>query len=177
MPRNQAAKQPEQRASSRPARSTRNDVDVDASHVKQPAPRDMKSTGPALESLDPPEIVVTDRPIDKSKAGMLAFMEEELVVQVHETTDVTDDPVPCVTNDGVNQFFIRGQEQTVKRKFVEVLARAKKTTYTQQLAKDSAGNDFYRNVPHTVPRYPFTVMHDPNPRGAAWLKALRAEGN
>lgn len=181
MPRNQAvaAKEaPEQtQARNRPTRSTRNDVEVDGAHVSKQKPRDLKSTGPAREALEPSEVVVADERALGDKAAMLAFMEEELTVVVHETTDVTDDPIPQVTNDGVNQFFIRGKEQKVKRKFVEVLARAKKTTYTQQLAKDSAGNEFYRNVPHTVPRYPFTVMHDPNPRGRAWLQALREQPN
>lgn len=172
MPRVQQAKQ---QTKAQPVRSRRNDVDVDESHVKQSGPRNLKSTGPAREALDPGEIAVADRPVDEQKLKMLVFMEEELVVMVHETTDPTDDPLPQVTNDGINQFFIRGKEQTVKRKFVEILARAKKTAYTQELSKDAAGNEFYRNIPRTVPRYPFTVLSDPNPEGAAWLKAIRAE--
>lgn len=152
------------------------DVHKDNLQVGQDRPRTMKSTGPAAQSLEPPLVEAVERPLTNDKAENLRFMEDILTVQVHDSTDPTDEPFPCVWNGGVSQYFIRGKEQQVKRKFVEVLARAKKTTYSQELFKDGAGNDTYRQIPHTAPRWPFSVLHDPHPRGRDWLKAVLSEG-
>lgn len=169
MPRNTAAKKTQS------VRSTRQFVEADE-HVKQERPRVMKSTGPARESLEARHIEVVDKPVSKDKLDALAFMEEVITVMVHESNDENDEQLVQVVNDGRSQFFQRGKEQDVKRKFVEVLARAKKTRYSQELVKDANGADTYKQVPHTVLRYSFSVMSDPNPKGRAWLKALLAEG-
>lgn len=156
--------------------STGQFLETEEQTVGQDRPRTMKSTGPAKKSLEPATIEVVDKPLDTEKADMLRFMEEELIVVVHQTTDPAEAPMPQIINDGRSQFFIRGEEQKVKRKFVEVLARAKRTTYTQVKTKDAEGNEFYKNIPHTALRYPFAVIQDPNPRGRDWLKAILAEG-
>lgn len=143
--------------------------------VGQDRPREMKSTGPAKESLESSSIEGVDRPVSKEKLAMLAFMEEVLIVMVHDTTNERDIPVPPVWNDGRAQYFIRGVEQKVKRKFIEVLARAKKTSFTQEMYKDAMGNDGYRQIPHTALAYPFSVLHDPHPRGKDWLKSILSE--
>jgi hypothetical protein len=152
------------------------DVHEDTQQIGQDRPRVMKTTGPAKDSLEPSVIEAVPNPLTKNKADILKFMEDVLTVQVHDSTDPNDDPYPCVWNGGISQYFIRGKEQQVKRKFVEVLARAKRTTYTQELFKDGAGNDTYRQIPHTAPRWPFSVLVDPHPRGRDWLKQVLAEG-
>ena len=144
--------------------------------VGQDVPREMKSTGPARESLDPPVIQPVGKVVSKQKLEMLKFMEDVLTIIVHDSTNPMDDPIPMVWNDGRSQAFIRGQEQQVKRKYVEVLARARKTTYTQEKYLDGVGNEAYRNIPHTAPRFPFSVLADPDPRGRDWLKNISAEG-
>lgn len=155
--------------------SIRKTFETDEQQIGQDNPRRLKSVGPASEALEEAHFDVVDRPVNKDKLDMIAFMEEELVVRVADTTDPTMMPIPCVINDGVRQYFIRGQEQTVKRKFVEVLARCKITKFTQQLEKDGNGNDTYVNYPHTVLMCDFSVLHDPNPKGPAWLKNLLQE--
>lgn len=158
--------------SKQPIRSTRQFVEAEE-HVAQERPRNMRSSGPARKSLESRHIEVVDKPVSKEKLENLAFMEEEITVLIHETTDKNDDPLPHVQNDGRGHYFIRGQEQRVKRKYVEVLARAKRTTYTQELVEHPEKH--YKNIPHTALRFPFTVTEDSNPRGRAWLKALLAE--
>lgn len=148
----------------------------DVTQVGQDNPRVMKSTGPAEESLEPQEIEVVPGPINKDKADMLAFMEEPLEIFVHESTDPNAEPIVYVGVNGRTQYFVRGQVQTVKRKFVEKLARCKVTRYSQQYIKDGNGADAIKNIPHTSLAYPFSVVHDPNPRGAAWLRKVLAEG-
>ena len=134
----------------------------------------MSSTGKAR--IEPSVIEKVDHQPSNEKLSNLAFAEEEMVIVVHDSVDVNDDPIPYVINGGRRQAFIRGQEQSVRRKYVEILARMKRTRYTQEKYKDSQGIDSIRNIPHTALVYPFTVVSDPNPNGRAWLKAILAEG-
>ena len=154
----------------------RNRFESEDHTIGQDVPRVMKSTGPARDSLEPAYIQPVDRPISKAKMEMLAFMEEEIQVMVHDTTDDQAVPIPCFYNDGIPQHFIRGKSQTVKRKFVEIIARCKKTGFTQVLEQDCTGADTYVNYPHTALVYPFSVVTDPHPKGADWLAAILNEG-
>jgi hypothetical protein len=157
-------------------RLARKEFDAAAEKVGQDRKRDMKSTGPAKSALEPATVEVVDRPIDKEWADAMAFNEETIKVMVHETTDPVAVSIPDFYNGGIPQRFIRGQEQLVKRKFVEQLARCRKTTFSQEKVRDNNGDEFYRNVPHTALAYPFSVVEDPNPRGRDWLKNILAEG-
>lgn len=143
--------------------------------IGQDRPRAMSSTGPAKTSLEAAHIEVVDRPVNKDWAEQMAFNEEAIEIMVHESTDKNAEIVVEVFNGGVPQRFIRGQKQMVKRKFVEVLARAKETRYSQEKVRDDDGNESYRNVPHTALRYPFSVISDANPRGRDWLTSVLAE--
>jgi hypothetical protein len=147
---------------------------VDASeHIEDGKPRDLKSTGPAREALDPPQIEVVER-VRQDKLEVLKFMEEPVTVLVAESTNPHDTPVIEVWNGGRKEFFLRGQEKVVRRKFVEVLARMKKTVYSQRLEKDANGVEFYRNIPHTASQHPFAVIED-TPKGREWLKGIMKE--
>ena len=145
--------------------------------IGQDNPRLMRSHGPARDALDPPLIEPVEEPIDEEKLERLAFNEQELVVIVHESTDPNADPWPLVCNDGIRQYFPRGVEIKAKRKMVEVLARAKHTTYGQRLVKDDMGNDAYEEIPRTALKFPFSVVQDPaGQQGKSWLKAILAQG-
>lgn len=137
--------------------------------------RILKSTGNAREALQSAgEIEAPPDVIDQDWADTMAFNEELVKVIVLESTEKFAEQIVEVGVNGVMQRFIRGEEQTVKRKYLEQLARAKMTTYTQQKIKDGEDNESYRNVPHTALRYPFTVTEDQNPRGADWLRMVKA---
>lgn len=138
----------------------------------------MPATGKVLIP-DDPEILTTEA---MAAAGandylaQLAFMEEKVMVTVHESTNKNDDPMPMVAVNGVNQYFVRGQNQLVKRKFVEVLARAKPEAVMTDVQVQGLGaepiNRVLRNRAH---KFPFSVIEDRNPRGGAWLSALLRE--
>jgi hypothetical protein len=148
-------------------------LESSAFKVGQDRPRDMPTDGEAR--LGARVVEVVDGPNWEDKAATLAFMEEEVEVMVHETTEENAPFLVQFWCNGKSQFFIRGQSQKCKRKFLEVIARAKHTSYRQQHYKDENGNDAIRNIPMTALRYPFTVAHDPNPKGAAWLRKVLAE--
>lgn len=158
----------------RPVRSTRQFMEAAEQQVGQDRPRTMKSRGPARKSLEPVHIERVDGPVSKDKLAMLAFMEEPVKVMVHDTTDPTVMPIPQVRNGEASQFFIRGQEQVVKRKFVEILARAKKTTRGNEKFVDGNGDDSYRYPAHSALLYPFSVIED-SQKGKDWLRKILAE--
>jgi hypothetical protein len=156
-------------------RLARKEFDAAAEKVGQDKPRILKSTGPARKALEPATVEVVDRPIDKEWADAMAFNEEQIKIVVHETTDATVVSIPDFYVNGIPQRFIRGQEIVVKRKFVQLLARCRKTTFSQEKVRNGNGDEEYRNVPHTALAYPFSVLEDPNPRGRDWLKNIQAE--
>lgn len=139
----------------------------------QDRPRDMPVDGPAR--LEPAEIEVVDGPNWKDRAEELAFMDEKVTVMVHETEDPNASVVVPTFVNGRSQYFIRGREALVKRKYVEALARAKETRYRQEYYKDANGNDAVRSIPVTALKYPFSVVEDRSTMGRAWLKKVLAE--
>lgn len=154
---------------------TRTAIEAAELDLEKQAPRDMPTDGEAR--LDPPRIEVPDGPVlDKTHTEMLAFMEERCIVNIADSNDPrAENPVPLGVN-GRMVYVLRNQDTIVARKYVECLARAKKTTYRQEHYKDGNGDDAIRNMPHTALQYPFTVIRDDNPKGGAWLRKVLAEG-
>lgn len=120
------------------------------------------------------EIVIADGPQLDEYAAELAFMEELVDVLVHESTDENAEPIVDVYCNGTPQRFIRGVQQKVKRKYVEILANARQTSIKTKTHQDNE-TVYNRIDKHTALRYPFS-MQDSNPRGQAWLKKILATG-
>lgn len=146
----------------------------DVTQVGQDNPRDMPSSGPA--KLEPALIEPVPGPKIKEKIEAAAFDADPVTIVVHESTNQNDDTVVETWVNGRAQRFIRGEHITVKRMFVEKLARSKKTTFRQEKYVDQAGFDSYRHIPTTALMYPFSLIADPNPKGGqAWLQKVLAE--
>ncbi len=146
--------------------------------IGQDHPRGMSSTGPASEALEPAYIEPVERPIDQAKLDELIFMEDMLTVYVHEDPNPQADPYPFVGNGGDRNtvYLRRGEHQQIRRKYVEVLARSKITTFKQQKTVDDMGNDKYIHLPRTTLRIPFSVTQDPaGEKGRLWLQGVLAE--
>ena len=103
-----------------------------------------------------------------------AFMNELVTVMVHSTTDENQPNHVVVNCNGMNQPLIRGVPTTVKRKYVEILARMKETKYTQVTRNASAPDQIDMVARHGL-SYPFDLVEDKNPRGRAWLQNVLAE--
>ncbi len=118
-------------------------------------------------------VIVGADGLDDGYASQLAFMEEVVEVMVHESTDPNAEPIVHVAVNGMNQFFPRGEAVACKRKYLEVLARAKETSISTQTV--NTDRDVINRInQHTALRYPFSVIRDSNPKGAAWLKSVLA---
>ena len=154
-------------------RNYQHEVHSGLEEIVEQHPRTLSSVGDAREALDPPMIDIVDGPDAMGKVEELKFMEDILLVRVHPTGNQNDDPVPCVTVNGVRQFFVRGRDQEVRRKFVGAMALAKQTTFTQQLMTDAKGVQSYEHYPHSAPLIQFSVLHDPaGVKGSDWLRKL-----
>lgn len=102
------------------------------------------------------------------------FMEEQVMVRVSESTDPTATRIVPTWCNGVPQYFIRGEYVIAKRKFVEVLARAKPFSVSTPEYTDGEGNRATRIKTTTGNLYPFE-MQDRNPMGQHWLRRILQE--
>lgn len=105
---------------------------------------------------------------------LAAFMNEVLTIMVAPSTE--DGSLEIITPqvNGMNQPIIRGRETNVKRKYVEALARGRTTKYEQKIMDPNRPENIHM-AEKTALTYPFSVLHDPNPKGRAWLKAILAQ--
>lgn len=110
----------------------------------------------------------------RQMAANEAFMNEMVTVMIHSTTDENQAPHVIVNCNGVNQPIMRGTPTTIKRKYVEILARMKETKYTQVTRNPSAPDQIDMVARHGL-AYPFDLVEDSNPKGRAWLQNVLAE--
>lgn len=125
---------------------------------------------------EPPAIEIIDRVVPTDVLEIEKFMQEPVTVMIADSNDENDTELVQVSVNGNRQFFQRGRPQEVKRYFVERLARAKRTSYTQNL-DERQGEGMNNMVPRHALRYPFTVIEDKNPKGGEWLRGILAERN
>jgi len=126
-------------------------------------------------SDDAPEIETVSESKDFSAlVASEAFMNELVTVMVHSTTDENQPPQVIVNCNGMNQPIMRGYPTTIKRKYVEILARMKETKYTQRTLNPAAPDQIDMVARHGL-SYPFDLVEDKNPRGRAWLNNVLAE--
>ena len=64
----------------------------------------------------------------------------------------------------------------IKRKYVEVMARSMPVDITTQ-SGESPGDElvFNKVQRHQTANFSFSILHDPSPKGAAWLAKVRRE--
>jgi len=108
-------------------------------------------------------------------ASLEKFMQEPVEVFLYEPYEEGQEHVVQLAVNGINQFVIRGVPQTIKRKYVEVLARARRVNVTAHGYKDGMGEAKNTVRINSGLQYPFQVVDDPNPKGPAWLKQILAE--
>ena len=106
-------------------------------------------------------------------AELETFMDQVLTIYIHPSSNKEDNPVLVPSVNGKTQPVIRGQNSLVKRKYVEVLARNRHTGYEQII--DPLDHSKYVMKPCMVVKDPFTVRHDPHPRGSDWLYNILME--
>lgn len=158
--------------------------------IKSQGQKTRSRSDDALEIDDPqhrePEIVRADPSIaDVDYQAELAFMEEPVTIRLEPSTDKNAANVfACWVNGRGGEMLIDdrwvtvtylpvGVEIVTKRKYLEVIVRAKIDTVQTDVI-ESPGQDPENRVKRfTSPVHSFSVIEDRNPRGAAWLTDLR----
>lgn len=115
-----------------------------------------------------------DDPALKQYFANTEFMEERVLVRVAPSSNQDDPKIVEVWNNGTPQRMIRGEWTIVRRKYVEVMARAKPFGVTTPEYTDANGDRATRIDTHNGTMYPFE-MRDRNPIGQAWLARVMAE--
>lgn len=120
------------------------------------------------------EIETIDRIVPNSTLELEKFMQEPVTIVVHSSNSENDVELVPVSVNGVQVFIQRDQPTILKRCYVERLARAKPTSYSQNL-DERLGEAMNNMKPRHSLKYPFAVVEDKNPKGRAWLQAILAE--
>ena len=122
----------------------------------------------------PIEVMSDSERISNEYAERRAFMNQILTIVVHPSNEPGSYTVITPSVNGVSQPIIRGIESKVKRKYVEVLARTRTTGYTPFTPNPNKPENI-QMTPTEVVTYPFAVIHDPHPKGRAWLDAIQRQ--
>lgn len=111
----------------------------------------------------------------KKLAREAAFMEEFITIMVHPQAGDNAATHVTLNVNGVNQPVFFGHPVTIRRKYVEVLARMKETSYSQQAANFMNPEISNALIPRSSLVHPFSVVEDKNPKGGAWLAHILSE--
>ena len=112
-----------------------------------------------------------DDPNFIKKAEIEKFMAEDVKVEVAQSADEHAGIGFCIEVNGRKEFFVQGEQKTVKRYFVEGLARAKRTGYRPIKKREDDGDNQYDYMPTTGLRYNFVVVNDTQ-KGREWLTGV-----
>lgn len=143
--------------------------------IGQPQEFIMSSTGDIDRDDYRDKIDVVDTPVESDRFQELAFMEEFVVVEILKGGNPkNEEQFVQVGNNGVNQFIERGVPTKVRRKFVEVLARAKRDDVQTPEFVNSQGQRDTKIQKVSALLHNFVVRKDSD-RGHAWLAGVLAE--
>ena len=128
----------------------------------------------AIEERDD-EIILTDgEQFDRDYAAALAFTEEPVTIVLSRSSEKFAPAILDFHVNGKTVWLPVGRPVTVKRKYVEVIARAQPYDVRTSIVKheDREENKVER---HTINKYPFSVIRDDNPKGHEWLAQVMRE--
>lgn len=115
------------------------------------------------------DVVSEHKLCDSEKMDMLKFMNEKVTVRVATSTDQNAEQIFEITINGKTEVFVRGEQKTVRRCFVDRMCMLKQTSFDCKLIEKD-GERQYVYPQTTGLRYDFGMVRDDNPLGASWLK-------
>tara|TARA_R110000803_G_scaffold5230_6_gene17357 strand:+ start:9634 stop:10296 length:663 start_codon:yes stop_codon:yes gene_type:complete len=122
---------------------------------------DVETVRPGLSSVDTMEF--------KTKAEQTLFDLEKIEIMVMPSASTYPDHTFFVGVNGRQLLIVRGQKQWLPRNYVEVLLRAKISSYANVERRNNQ-NELEVVYPETKShRYPLQILNDRNPLGAKWL--------
>jgi len=151
-------------------------IETENQQIGQAQSHVIPTTGDLDRSDFASEFTTVDTPMQSDHVKELLFMEELVCIEIPKGRDAkNEEQFIDVGNNGVRQFIERGKAQWVKRKFVEVLARAKREEITTPEFTDATGARATRIDRTPALIHNFMLIEDKNPNGRAWLSRILAE--
>ena len=122
---------------------------------------DVEILRPGLRSIDNAEF--------QDKASQMAFDNEQVKIMVMPSSSTYPDHTFSVGVNGIQRLIVRGKAQWLPRRYVEVLLRAKVSTYAN-IEQRNSRNELEVVYPETKShRYPLQILEDKSPLGIKWL--------
>jgi len=128
--------------------------------------------GSVLVHEGEPIVLAESSDATKDYLKELSFMEDVMTIRLEKTGEKNAPKWHQFSVNGVTEWVQPGMPWKLKRKYVEVIARAVPwdiQTETGSPQDEHPKNNLVRN-PRS--RFPFSVIHDPSPRGAEWLTKI-----
>ena len=126
---------------------------------------DVETVRPGITSIDSMEFI--------EKAEQMAFDNENIEIMVMPSASTYPDHTFFVGVNGIQRLIVRGQKQWLPRRYVEVLLRAKVSTYGNFETRNVTTNELEVKNPETKShRYPLQILTDKNPLGPKWLNRV-----
>ena len=100
------------------------------------------------------------------------FMHEIVSVQMMPQNNENDHKFAEITVNGQYRCLMMGEQYDIPRTHLAVLANAKSMRVEQEKLVNPDGSIGFREKAVLRQMYPFTVAHDPNPKGGVWLMKL-----
>lgn len=119
---------------------------------------------------------VEESGLPTSQADKLAFAEEPIVIRLEPSSERNAPRYASVSVNGDTKWIPVGVPVKLRRKHVEVLARAQPFGVETQTGTAMEANPANRVIKTPYRRFPFTVLKDDNPLGAKWLNKVTYEG-
>lgn len=132
-----------------------------------------------------PDIITGERIVDTDYFDELAFNEEPVTIRIEPSTEKNAAAhFPVWVNGRGGEVLINGQwievkyypvntVLTTKRKYVEVLMRAKIDTVTTDVIEEPGKDPINKVKRFTAAVHSFSIIKDDNPLSQAWLQELR----
>lgn len=103
------------------------------------------------------------------------FMNDPIVVLIHEDKDPNAMPMVPLGINGDRRWLPRNVRLKLPRKFVEVLCQSQETHFKTEKNPDASSDQELVTRPKTAQCYGFSVVKDPDPRGPHWLRRVMAQ--
>jgi hypothetical protein len=171
-------------ATNQTTRRARRELHTSELPIGQSPAIDLPDNGP----IDHEQVIVpVDTPLVDSYLVGLKFAEEPVTIRISMSSEkYAPKVVDCWCNGIGAEVMMNGRwqqlgwipvgrEVTVKRKYVEILARSKIDNITTDTDDPGVENPQNRIERSTSAKVPFSVLKDDNPMGHAWLTRLMAE--
>lgn len=153
-----------------------NNRPIDTQNLAIAEPEVLDLTSPSFMPVVGAILPVEAGALPESQADRLAFMEEPMTIRLEPSSERNAPRFASASVNGDVKWVPVGVPVRLRRKHVEVLARAQPFSVRTDTGTAMEPNPHNRAIKTPFRRYPFTVLRDDNPRGAAWLNKVTYEG-